>query len=189
MDYPPELNVKAFEEFLEYRKTKKKKPVKDQKRLINKLVKFTHDEQQVAVTTAIDSEWQGVFPEKIYGEASPDLVGNDKVNFFFRNLCRLTESDFNYKYRDPKKLEEDKKAWGPKINSYSQRALEDGFRFAYNRLHEDPGYRKANIALYLRACPKPRADNFEDADYDHSPENMKRNKSFMAEMREKGVIK
>ena len=67
---PDNLNVEDFRvawtEFKEYRReTKKKMSGRAEKAMLTKLAKFTPSVAVAALTTSIENDWQGVFPEKV----------------------------------------------------------------------------------------------------------------------------
>jgi uncharacterized protein YdaU (DUF1376 family) len=62
---PDGINIKKWEEFVNYRKAKKK-TISDlaAKKLITFLSDYTKDEQKIIIDQSITSDWQGLFPPK-----------------------------------------------------------------------------------------------------------------------------
>lgn len=65
MNYPAELNIEAWEEWLAFRKAHKFKAYKTD-RPIKALLKLTtdYDEQRAIIEQSMDNCWQGLFPVK-----------------------------------------------------------------------------------------------------------------------------
>lgn len=63
---PYTINGEAYDEWLQYRKSEKKKPVGSiaQHKQLLLLSQYPHDVQQAIIDTSINCGWQGLFPPK-----------------------------------------------------------------------------------------------------------------------------
>lgn len=63
---PASLNLAAWSDYVAHRRELKAKPLtkRGASMAMNKLARFSHDEQQAAVDQSIENGWTGLFPEK-----------------------------------------------------------------------------------------------------------------------------
>lgn len=79
-EQPANLNVKAWAEFEEHRKTFKDKFTDlARKKLINKITVLSADKQQQCIDLSIENNWKGLFPEKQMKESLNGTRSNQAI--------------------------------------------------------------------------------------------------------------
>jgi hypothetical protein len=75
--YPPDLNAKAWQEYLDYRREAgfKKLTEKGETMAMNRLLKISKAAQQECVDNTIANGWQGLFPDKTSGSVKQKELG------------------------------------------------------------------------------------------------------------------
>ena len=64
IEVPPGINLKAWDEWAEYRRSEKKRPITKAaaKKQFNLLLRHSLDEQQAIIDNSIQNDYQGLFP-------------------------------------------------------------------------------------------------------------------------------